>query len=127
MNEIPIVGTGSREWTDRDVIRTALLRVADGQAIALNVGDAGGADRIMLEEADELDIAVRVFPARWNRDGKRAGIIRNLRMLDVAQPSVVLAFRNGDTPGTHHMIDAALARGIRTYIYDAGLLECRSS
>ena len=115
---IPIIGTGSREFLDREMIRKALINVANGCAIALTVGDAGGADRIMLEEADSLDIPVRVFPAHWNRDGRRAGIIRNLRMLNVVQPSQVIAFRHGHTPGTAHMIDAALARGIRTVIYD---------
>lgn len=114
---IPIVGTGSREWIDRDTIRRVLFNTAAGSAIYLNVGDAGGADRIMLEEADKMDIPVRVFPAHWNRDGRKAGIVRNLRMLDVAQPSCVIAFQHGDTPGTAHMINAALARGIKTAIY----------
>lgn len=53
---------------------------------------------------------VRVYPADWNKYGKRAGIIRNIEMLDKETPDMVLAFPGG--VGTAHMVREARARGI---------------
>ncbi len=45
------------------------------------------------------------------QNDSRAGIRWNLRMLD-EQPDLVLAWWDGVSPGTKHMIEAAAARGI---------------
>lgn len=58
-------------------------------------GHARGADQIAEMYADEKGIPVRVFPADWDKYGKKAGYIRNKKMLDEGQPDLVIAFPGG--------------------------------
>lgn len=51
------------------------------------------------------------FPADWEADGKAAGFVRNQRMLDVERPDRVLAFWDGRSRGTAHMIARAVEAG----------------
>jgi hypothetical protein len=52
------------------------------------------------------------FPADWGTFGKRAGPIRNKQMLEEGKPDLVIAFWDGNSPGTKNMIDQAQAKGI---------------
>jgi hypothetical protein len=101
---------GSRTWTDPAPIRAAVAALASGSIVL--VGGATGADRVAEHLARERgDLEVRVFAADWRRHGRRAGVLRNLRMLD-QRPDRVLAFQIGDSPGTTHTIGEANRRGI---------------
>jgi hypothetical protein len=74
-------------------------------------GGAPGADRIAGWLAEDFGFTVREFKANWDRGGKRAGILRNIKMLD-ASPDLVIAFWDGKSRGTKHTIDEAKRRGI---------------
>jgi hypothetical protein len=74
-------------------------------------GGARGADRIAGELAQALGLEERVFLPDWSSYGKRAGMIRNLAMLDLV-PDIVLAFWDGASTGTGHTIGEARRRGI---------------
>jgi hypothetical protein len=74
-------------------------------------GDARGVDRLAGHIGEVLCFFVDVYPADWERHGKRAGIVRNLEMLD-RRPDLVLAFWDGQSKGTKHTIDEAERRGI---------------
>ena len=60
--------------------------------------------------ADTLGIQVLEFPADWERLGRRAGMVRNLQMLDAAD--AVVAFWDGQSRGTAHTIGEAKKRGL---------------
>lgn len=110
---------GSRNWPDPEIIRECLESLAvqhDGDVEVIH-GDARGADRMGGGIAEELGLPVWKFPADWDRHGKRAGILRNLDMLD-ANPDAVLAFRVNGSRGTTHMIEAARKRGIPVEVYE---------
>jgi hypothetical protein len=79
-------------------------------------GGSRGADRLASIVAASLGLEVEHYPADWKRHGKRAGILRNLEMLD-AKPDLVIAFWDGQSPGTRHTINAAAERGIPTEIH----------
>lgn len=119
---LKIAVTGSRQWDDELMIRYALKQYLppDDQWFAPTVmhGDARGADKIAAAQALDLGFVVQAFPADWNTHGKRAGVLRNLKMLD-QEPDVVLAFRVNGSRGTTHMIEAAKARGIPVVIHGA--------
>lgn len=51
-----------------------------------------GADTLADEAADRLGIERLPFPADWTKHGKKAGPLRNQRMLDEGKPDLVLAF-----------------------------------
>lgn len=107
---------GSRDWVDRGAIRRTLESIMRDWPVewdepTLMHGDARGADTIAAEIGLELGFWVEAHPADWKQHGKRAGILRNLAMLDL-QPEVVFAFQRDGSRGTQHTIDEAERRGI---------------
>jgi hypothetical protein len=111
-----ILACGSRDWEDANAIFERLApwnaqAVKSGFRIELIHGNAPGADRLARGVANGMgQFDVQAFPADWERHGKRAGILRNIEMLD-RQPDLVIAFTNG-SPGTQHTIDEARKRDI---------------
>ena len=73
-------------------------------------GAASGADSLAGRWAEERGIAVRAFPAAWDRHGKAAGPLRNQQMLDESQPDLVIAFPGGR--GTADMVERATLAGV---------------
>ncbi len=69
-------------------------------------GDCSGADRLAQEWAQRMSIPTMIFPADWSL-GKKAGPIRNARMLVEGQPDLVMAFPGG--VGTDSMVRLAKA------------------
>lgn len=109
---------GSRDFEDTAAIHAKLDELPHG--VRLIVGCARGADNI-AERWGYRHLAsgrcggVTVSRANWHVHGKRAGIVRNLHMLD-QEPALVLAFWDGDSKGTAHTITEARRRGIPTEI-----------
>lgn len=66
-------------------------------------GEAKGADMLGKNWAIGNGILIRSFPADWEHNGNRAGMIRNHEMGDYADR--LIAFWNGTSPGTKDMID----------------------
>lgn len=109
---VKVLVSGSRGWPFEDgwVIRQRLNELpSDAEVLH---GDARGVDRVAhLHWAEALGRPYRRFPADWDRFGKGAGLIRNIEMLD-ENPDLVLAFWDGNSRGTKHVIDEAQRRGI---------------
>lgn len=77
-------------------------------------GGATGADQAAAEwgERSRADgVKVVAFPANWRKYGKRAGPLRNQRMLVEGKPDAVIAFAGGR--GTADMVARAEAAGVR--------------
>jgi hypothetical protein len=72
-------------------------------------GCANGADSLASEYAKDNFIPEFRFPADWRR-GKTAGIKRNIKMLEIGKPTLVMAFPGGR--GTGHMVSIARAEDI---------------
>ena len=110
-----ILITGSRTWTDKKIILKALSKQLD--ILYIIHGGARGADSLAGEAARELKLDVKVYPAEWNKYGKRAGYLRNKQMLDTEKPDLVLAFHKDSSRGTQHTINLARERGIPVEIF----------
>lgn len=110
-SNVTVLVCGSRSWSDDDgwIIRRRLNEL--GTATKIIHGDAVGADRIAHLHAISRGMPVERFWPDWNRHGRRAGILRNLQMLD-QEPDLVLAFWDGESRGTAHTITEARRRGI---------------
>lgn len=106
-----ILVTGSRNWADRKAVREALLETYTSDLVTVVHGGAQGLDRIAGEVAAELGLIVESHPADWNTHGKRAGIMRNLAMIERGA-DVCLAFPLGESRGTRHCMGAAAKAGI---------------
>lgn len=101
---------GSRDWADPDSVYMELQRAtSDTEHVHVIHGDAPGADTMGAAAAHDFGYEVTAFRAEWDRFGKAAGPMRNLRMLD-AGPDLVLAFGTGR--GTDHTVREAEKRGI---------------
>lgn len=97
--------------------RRVVKRVCDLEPGTLVMtGGATGADDFGNTAARACGLPTQVFPANWKVHGKRAGILRNLEMLD-QQPDLVIAFWDGKSPGTRHTIKEAKRRGIPVEIH----------
>ena len=55
------------------------------------------------------------FPADWNKQGKAARYKRNEQMANYA--NALIAFWDGKSKGTKHMIKLAKSRGLKTNVY----------
>lgn len=113
---------GSRDWYDLGAIfrRLSLLSsdstVIHGAASKTleGIGEAS-ADMLADISARNLGLQVERYPADWSL-GRRAGLERNLVMLDT-NPDLVIAFQRNRSRGTQHTIDQAARRGIEVEVH----------
>ena len=77
-------------------------------------GCARGADTLGERFGTELGCVVVRMPADWQTHGKAAGFIRNEQMAQYG--THLLAFWDGRSRGTEHMIDAATRKGLTVKI-----------
>ena len=100
---------GSRGWTDYDAILHRLAQIKASRPTIVH-GAASGADTMADRAAKTLNLTVECYPADWATYGKRAGFIRNEQMLDTGV-GLVIAFWDGQSPGTAHLIQCMRALG----------------
>nr|NIQ79998.1 DUF2493 domain-containing protein [Anaerolineae bacterium] len=77
-------------------------------------GTAKGADQTGEQWAKQNGVQVRRFPADWKKFGRKAGFRRNHQMLEEA--TALVAFWDGKSRGTKHMIEIAKKRGIKVRV-----------
>lgn len=68
-------------------------------------GGAKGADSLAEKYAKEHNIKTLIFPADWDKYGKRAGYIRNEDI--IKNCDLVIAFWDMTSIGTKHSLDLA--------------------
>ena len=108
--------TGSRDWSDVEVITAELQFVAKKyNNVVLVSGHAIGADRIAEEIAVGLGWVVEIHEPDWTLHGKSAGFKRNTTMLET-EVQAVLAFHKDNSKGTADTIRKAKERKIPTRI-----------
>lgn len=104
---------GGRDWSDWATLDHALEALhSEAPILCIIEGGASGADSLANEWASAYDIPEHLmFAADWRTHGKRAGPIRNQRMIDEGKPDLVVAFPGGR--GTSDMVRRAKAAGVR--------------
>jgi hypothetical protein len=110
--------SGSREWSNRDYLFGVLDGIHASQDVTVLIeGEARGADELSREWANGHRIKVLPFPAKWDEQGRAAGVIRNESMIRSGRPELVVAFWNGTSKGTAHLISAAREAGLEVWIF----------
>lgn len=105
-----ILVCGGREYANKARVREVLLDFDPLETILIT-GGASGADSLACEHAKSRSWPhVVTFLAEWEQYGKRAGPLRNQRMLDLGVPELVIAFPGG--AGTADMVARAKKAGI---------------
>lgn len=115
MNEFRVLVCGGRDYDNRERLRrtldAALEAVQSAGKVAVIIhGNARGVDLLADQYARERSLKVIPFPADWNLHGRRAGPIRNIKMLTESQPHVIIAFKGGN--GTAHMMKIGREAGV---------------
>ncbi len=105
---------GGRDFHDWGLLSATLSDIIPEErrhrAVIIS-GHARGADLLGERWAKEHGVALNVFPADWNRLGRKAGPIRNRQMLVEGRPQLVVAFAGKE--GTADMIKQATTAGVR--------------
>ena len=107
-----VIVCGSRSFADFALLRSTLdvllsRRLPD---VVILSGGARGADQLAERYAALRGLTVERFPAQWERFGRSAGYIRNRQMAQCAD--AIVAFWDGCSRGTQHMISLASKLGI---------------
>lgn len=108
--ELKLIVAGSRSFTDYALMCRVLIAMADVEfadvAISIVSGTAKGADALAIRFANEHNVRLYQFPANWYPNGRLdrgAGYRRNAEMGNFSDG--LLAFWDGQSNGTKHMID----------------------
>lgn len=110
---------GDREWNDYQYILKVVQRLKTKYGeVTIIEGGCRGADILSKEAAIECNLTYKEYPADWTQ-GKKAGPIRNQRMLDEEHPDMVIAFHSNidKSKGTKDMVRRAKKAGIPVYIF----------
>jgi len=111
-----VIVAGSREHTDREIVREHMNRLwREIGPYEIVSGTARGVDTIGASLAKDAGITVHEYPANWQALGRRAGYIRNQVMAQNA--THLLAIWDGHSRGTRHMIDIAKQAGLTVQVY----------
>jgi hypothetical protein len=82
-------------------------------------GGARGPDTLGEVWAQANGVTVKRFLPDWDQHGRRAGILRNLEMLDFIAQSpqpLVVAVWDGSSRGTGHTVGEARRRGFKVWV-----------
>ena len=110
-----ILVTGSRDWTDKELINGILSEYKNYDVTVIH-GGCRGVDKIAGEVSLNFKYNVLVYPADWGKYGKGAGPIRNTEMVkklveykDSRNNCLVLAFHDDLTSskGTKDCVNRA--------------------
>ena len=111
-----VIIAGSRAFNDYEMLKRHadyLLQNKNGQ-IEIVSGHAKGADSLGERYAKERGYSLKLFPAKWEAYGKRAGYLRNEEMANYAD--ALIAFWDGESKGTEHMINFATEKGLNVRV-----------
>lgn len=101
-----VIITGSRDFDEYNELCKFCDHVLQNQKeIEIVSGTAKGADQLGERYAKERGYSVKQFPADWDKHKRSAGYIRNEEMAKYSD--ALIAFWNGNSKGTEHMINLA--------------------
>ena len=104
---------GGRDFSDYNLLELSCDLYLDSITEIVS-GNANGADKLGEKYAKQKNINLKIFPADWSRLGKSAGYIRNKEMGEYSD--MLIAFWDGKSSGTKHMIDIAKKLGLKIQI-----------
>ena len=96
-----LIIAGSRTFTNYQCLCQTLAPERNRITQVLTGGERG-AEQLGYRWAWKHAIRHRLFRADWERFGKSAGVRRNFQMAQAGD--VLLAFWDGQSPGTRHLI-----------------------
>lgn len=132
MKELRIIVAGGRDFKDYNLLSNTIMQyledvddtgiVSNPKQVKFISGTARGADSLGEQFAYTWGYDVVRFQADWDTHGKSAGYRRNAEMAIYASENgndgVLIAFWDGRSRGTKHMIDLAKRYGLDVHVVD---------
>lgn len=109
-----VIVAGGQEFLDYAYLSSVLTHLVAHSDIIVS-GCAPGADTLAILFAREHGYSYGTYPAHWNVLGNEAGKIRNTQMVSISD--VLIAFWDGQSPGTRDTIHKALNAGLEVHVY----------
>ena len=113
-----IIIAGGRNFNDYSLLKEKVNNIISDKRkthqIYIVSGKARGADSLGEKYANENGLNIMEFPADWDKHGRSAGYKRNVEMAENAD--ALIAFWDGESRGTKHMIDIAKEKNLLTRI-----------
>lgn len=120
MTDYRVIIAGSRSFNDYALLREHCLSVLQEKMkthrVIIVSGHARGADSLGERFANEFCLPFELHPAKWRLLGKAAGMVRNAEMAKCSD--ALIAFWDGESRGTRHMINFARKRGLAISVID---------
>jgi len=115
LSYMKVIIAGGRDFKDYNKLKDSCDKILINQNnIEIVSGTANGADILGERYAQEKGYEVKKFPAKWDEYGKKAGYMRNQEMGEYADG--LIAFWDGKSKGTKHMIDIANKKGLKVRV-----------
>lgn len=112
-----LIIAGGREFNDYNLLCDETNRFIGLETnVEIISGLARGADQLGCRYAADYGFPLRGFAAEWGKFGKAAGPIRNKLMAQNA--THLIAFWDGKSRGTMHMIDYANKMGLKVKVVE---------
>ena len=112
-----VIVAGGRDFDNYELLKEKLDFYFKDITPVIVCGEAKGADLLGRRYAEEKGLDILSYPAEWEKYGKSAGFRRNEQM--AANATALVAFWDGKSKGTKHMIDTMkrLNKPIRIVYY----------
>ena len=135
MKSFRVIIAGGRDYTNYTALKENVIqdlkvlreKINHSQAmkckeLTIISGHARGADTLGEQFAKEFHLPLVLFPADWDKNGKSAGYARNVDMAKFAiedpnSQGILIAFWDGKSKGTEHMIETAKKRGLEIVVH----------
>lgn len=136
MKNLRIIIAGGRDFADYGALKMETLAAIKEVNLKINGTDkiskdritiisgcARGADSLGIKFAEDFQLPIEKFPAQWDKFGNKAGYLRNQEMAKFAtsdenSAGVLIAFWDGKSKGTNHMINIAKKAKLEVMIID---------
>lgn len=116
-----VIIAGSRGYSDYDMMKNLVdhyIAASGKDEIEIVSGGARGADKLGEQYAAKRGYPMIQFLAEWDTLGNIAGYVRNESMAKYASKhgGMLIAFWDGQSRGTKHMIDLARMYRIKVIV-----------
>lgn len=110
-----LIIAGGRNFEDWDLFEEVMGQFKPDNIEAVLSGHCStGADKMGERWAKRHGIPVELYPAQWDKYGKKAGFMRNNEM--AADADALMAFWDGVSPGTGMMIKLAREQELKVRV-----------
>ena len=111
MGSFKCIIAGSRDFDDYGFLGRELDKVfSKRKPTEIVSGGCRGTDCLAVRYALERKIPFKVIPAEWDKYGRSAGPLRNIKMAEYGD--ALVAFWDGKSRGTKSMIEIARGMGL---------------